>query len=77
MTNNNHIKDHVIHFLALAANAQFAPAKTNNNHDITKTIVIAVPTKNVADNIMSWIKIVGLDLSSLDKDCLIQSVSYI
>jgi hypothetical protein len=52
-TNKSHISDHVIHFFALAAKLPFIHAKTNNNHEIIKTHVINVPTKNVADNIIS------------------------
>ncbi|MEI8253303.1 MAG: hypothetical protein WCG25_06270 [bacterium] len=75
VTNKSHIRDHVIHFLALAARLPFAHANTNNNHDITSTHVIKVPTKNVADNMISCINIHGDDLVLLGRDCLIQSVS--
>ncbi len=73
-TNNSQIRDHVIHFLALSARPAFTPENTNSNHEIIKTHVIKVPTKNVADNMISWINIHGEDLVSLGNDCLIHRV---
>jgi len=66
----------MIHFFAFCCRLPlFAPAKTNNSQDIIKTIVITVPTKNVADNIISCINIHGDDLVALGIDFLIHKVS--
>gem|GEM_PF-5289657 len=53
MTNNNHIRDPVIHFFALACRLAFTHAKTYNNQEIIRTAVINVPTKNVAERMIS------------------------